>query len=147
VAPKQRLEGIRDVVELMQGFAEDYGRRFGQGSQSPEAGIRITTVRVASYVDGETVEFDATPRSGQATAAIPNGSRRCAFGGMTGFVDTSVYDESALEPGLVVPGPAIVTTPTTTYLVEPGWRIETGAHGAIWFLADSKDADSKDGAR
>jgi N-methylhydantoinase A len=139
VAPKQRLEGIRDVVELMQGFAEDYGRRFGQGSQSPEAGIRVTTVRVASYVEGETVEFDATPRAGQATAATPHGSRRCAFGGMTGYVDTNVYDESALEPGLVVPGPAIVTTPTTTYLVEPGWRIETGAHGAIWFLADSKD--------
>jgi N-methylhydantoinase A len=53
---------------------------------------------------------------------------------MAGEVDTAVYDESALEPGLAVRGPAIVTTPTTTYLVEPGWRIETGAHGAIWFL-------------
>jgi len=138
VAAKQRLEGIRDVVDLMRGFADDYGRRFGQGSQSPEAGIRITTVRVASYVPGETVEFDATP-AGSSVAAIPRGSRRCAFGGTAGLVDTGVYDESALEPGLVVPGPAIVTTPTTTYLVEPGWRIETGAHGAIWFLADAKD--------
>jgi N-methylhydantoinase A len=41
-----------------------------------------------------------------------------------------------------VPGPAVVTTPTTTYLVEPGWRIETGAHGAIWFLASSSLASS-----
>ena len=104
VAPKQRLEGIRDVVDLMRGFADDYGRRFGQGSQSPEAGIRVTTIRVASYVEGETV-----------------------------------YDESALEPGLVVRGPAIVTTPATSYLVEPGWRIETGAHGAIWFLRTPED--------
>jgi N-methylhydantoinase A len=138
VAPKQRLEGLRDVVDLMRGFADDYGRRFGQGSQSPEAGIRVTTLRVASYVEGQTVEFDATPAAGSA-AAIPRGSRRCAFGGMTGSVDTEVFDESALEPGLVVRGPAIVTTPTTTYLVEPGWRIETGAHGAIWFLANSED--------
>jgi N-methylhydantoinase A len=45
-----------------------------------------------------------------------------------------VFDETALEPGLVVHGPGIVTTPTTTYLVEPNWRLETGAHGAIWFL-------------
>jgi N-methylhydantoinase A len=138
VAPKQRLEGIRDVVDLMRGFADDYGRRFGQGSQSPEAGIRITTVRVASYVPGETVEFDAAPAA-SSVAAIPRGSRRCAFGGTAGLVDTDVFDEGALEPGLVVRGPAIVTTPTTTYLVEPGWRIETGAHGAIWFLADAKD--------
>ena len=34
---------------------------------------------------------------------------------MTGQVDTDVFDESALEPGLVVPGPAVVTTPATTY--------------------------------
>jgi N-methylhydantoinase A len=114
-------------------FADDYGRRFGQGSQSPEAGIRVTTIRVASYVEGETVEFDATPL-GHTTAATPQGSRRCAFAGMTGYLDTDVYDESALEPGLVVRGPAIVTTPATSYLVEPGWRIETGAHGSIWFL-------------
>jgi N-methylhydantoinase A len=133
VASKPRLESIRDVVELMRLFSDDYGRRFGQGSQSPEAGIRATTVRVASYVDGETVEFDATPL-GRTTAATPQGSRRCAFAGMAGYVDTDVYDESALEPGLVVRGPAIVTTPATSYLVEPGWRIETGAHGAIWFL-------------
>src|ERR1700722_4397934 len=133
VAKKQRLESVRDVVDLMRLFAGDYGRRFGQGSQSPEAGIRVTTIRVASYVEGETVEFDATPL-GHTTPATPQGSRRCAFAGTTGYVDTGVYDESALEPGLVVSGPAIVTTPATSYLVEPGWRIETGAHGAIWFL-------------
>jgi N-methylhydantoinase A len=133
VAGKQRFESIRDVVDLMRLFSDDYGRRFGQGSQSPEAGIRASTVRVASYVEGETVEFDATPL-GQTTAATPQGSRRCAFAGTTGYLDTDVYDESALEPGLVVRGPAIVTTPATSYLVEPGWRIETGAHGAIWFL-------------
>ena len=58
-------------------------------------------------------------------------------------MDTAVYDESALEPGLAVPGPAVVTTPTTTYLVQPGWRIGTGAHGAIWFLADSREQENR----
>jgi N-methylhydantoinase A len=134
VAPRPRLESIRDVVDLMRLFSDDYGRRFGHGSQSPEAGIRATTVRVASFVQGETVEFDATPPTGRATAASSTGSRRCSFAGLAGPVDTAVFDERALAPGLVVQGPAIVTTPTTTYLVEPTWRIETGAHGAIWFL-------------
>jgi len=62
---------------------------------------------------------------------------------MIGYVDTDVYDESALEPGLVVRGPAIVTTPATSYLVEPGWRIETGAHGAIWFLRTELEDDAQ----
>jgi len=61
-------------------------------------------------------------------------SRLCHFVGIERPVDAPVYDETALEPGLIVRGPGIVTTPTTTYLVEPRWRLETGAHGAIWFL-------------
>jgi N-methylhydantoinase A/oxoprolinase/acetone carboxylase beta subunit len=134
---KTRLDSVRDVVELMRLFSGDYGRRFGEGSQSPEAGIRVTAVRVASFVPGETIEFDATLPDGRTTAARPTGSRRCFFPRSDGPAETAVYDESALEPGLAVPGPAVVTTPTTTYLVEPGWRIETGTHGDIWFLADS----------
>jgi N-methylhydantoinase A len=133
-ADRPRLRSVRDVVALMHMFADDYGRRFGQGSQSPEAGIRITTIRVASYVEGQTVEFDASLPDGEPAPATSAGSRRCHFAGTAGAVDTPVYDETALQPGLTVPGPAVVTSPTTTYLVEPGWRLETGAHGAIWFL-------------
>ncbi len=133
-ADRTQLESVRDVVALMHMFADDYGRRFGEGSQSPEAGIRITTIRVASYVEGATVEFDASLPDGEPVPAKPVGSRRCHFVGIAGRVDTPVYDETALQPGVTVPGPAVVTSPTTTYLVEPGWRLETGAHGAIWFL-------------
>ncbi len=143
VAHKTRVESIRDVVDLMRLFSDDYGRRFGQGSQSPEAGIRVTALRVASYVQGETIEFDASPPGGRTTTAQPAGSRRCFFPGTEVSVETAVFDESALEPGLAVPGPAVVTTPTTTYLVEPGWRIETGAHGAIWFLANSPEQEDR----
>jgi N-methylhydantoinase A len=122
------------VLALIELFADDYGRRFGEGSQSPEAGIRITTIRVASYVEGETVEFDASLPVGEPAPATRVSSRRCHFPGVEGSIDTPVYDETALDPGLVVQGPGVVTTPTTTYLVEPSWRLETGAHGAIWFL-------------
>ena len=34
-------------------------------------------------------------------------------------------------------GPGVVVTPTTTFLVEPGWRLETGAHGEIWYLKNA----------
>jgi N-methylhydantoinase A len=134
VAQKPRLDGIGDVVGLMQLFANDYGRRFGQGSQSPEAGIRATTIRVASYVQGDTVEFDTAPPDGSATAAAPVGSRLCHFAGVTGAVDTPVFDESALDPGRSVPGPAIVTTPTTTSLSNPagGSRPARTAPSGSW---------------
>jgi N-methylhydantoinase A len=133
VADRNRLASVRDVVALMHLFADDYGRRFGAGSQSPEAGIRISTIRVASYVEAETVEFDIALPGGSPVPATPIGSRQCHFVGVDGAVETPVYDATALEPGLVVHGPAAVTVPTTTYLVAPGWRLEPGGQGAIWF--------------
>jgi len=136
VADRTRLRNLDDVMALIELFAEDYARRFGAGSESPEAGIRITTIRVASYVEGEKVEFDASLPIGDPTPAYAIGSRQCHFAHIDGAVDTPAYDQTALDPGLVVLGPGVVTTPTTTYLVEPGWRLETGAHGAIWFLRD-----------
>ena len=133
-----RLYSVRDVLSLMRAVRPRLQPRFGDGSQSPEAGIRVITIRVASYVQGERVQFDASPPEAEP---LPPGRpvRACHFPGVDGPVETPVYDERALEPGLAVPGPAVVTTPTTTYLVEPGWRVETGAHGAIWFLETEQE--------
>jgi len=138
VADRNRLASVRDVVALMHLFADDYGRRFGEGSQSPEAGIRISTIRVASYVEGDTVEFDIALPGGSPVPATPVGSRQCHFVGVDGPVETPVYDATALEPGLVVHGPAAVTVSTTTYLVAPDWRLESGSQGAIWFRKNGR---------
>jgi N-methylhydantoinase A len=142
VVDRTRIETAGDVMALIELFAEDYARRFGAGSESPEAGIRITTIRVASYVEGETVQFDASLPAGDPSPAHAIGSRQCHFAHIDGPVETPVFDETALEPGLVVLGPGIVTTPTTTYLVEPGWHLETGAHGAIWFLKEQTSLET-----
>src|ERR1700755_1191040 len=91
VAGKTRLDSVRDVVDLMRLFSDDYGRRFGECSESPGAGIRVTALRVASFVPGETIEFDATPPDGRTTAARPTGSRRCFFPGSAGRAETPLY--------------------------------------------------------
>jgi N-methylhydantoinase A/oxoprolinase/acetone carboxylase beta subunit len=142
VAERTRVETAGDVMALIELFAEDYARRFGAGSESPEAGIRITTIRVASYVEGEKVQFDASLPARDPSPAPAIGLRQCHFAHIDGPVDTPVFDETALEPGLVVLGPGVVTTPTTTYLVEPGWRLEKGAHGAIWFLKEQTSLET-----
>ena len=57
-----------------------------------------------------------------------------------GFVDhflqlaepimTPVYDHTAVTDGMTVPGPALIETPRTTYLVEPGWTLTMGLLGS-----------------
>ncbi|MDX5454479.1 MAG: hydantoinase/oxoprolinase family protein, partial [Rhodococcus sp. (in: high G+C Gram-positive bacteria)] len=113
-----------------------YSKRYGEGSAAPEAGIRVQTIRVASYVNGETVEFDSLHHDGERTLPAPVGHRDVHFGAHPRAITTAIYDADALSHHHVIPGPAIVTTENTTYLVEPGWRLEPSPQGAVWFLKD-----------
>ncbi|MBI2312619.1 MAG: hydantoinase/oxoprolinase family protein [Betaproteobacteria bacterium] len=134
VVPASRLSGMDDVMALINQFSLDYGNRFGKGSEAPEAGIRINTIRVLSYVELETVHFKHIRPAGKATAApAPVGTRMCYFVGSQEPVEAGVYDLEQLDVGHIVESPAVVESPTTTYLVEPGWRLEIGEYGAAWF--------------
>ena len=134
VTELKRLEGQRDVLRLINQFHQRYGERFGEGSQSPEAGIRINTLRVCSYVVQSTVHFAGIKiDDSKSLSATPVGSRQCHFPGHDKAVETRLYDVRALAEGTRIEGPALVTTDATTYLVEPGWRFYAAAQGAVWF--------------
>jgi N-methylhydantoinase A len=135
VTEMSRLKRQRDVLMLMDQFYQRYGERFGEGSQSPEAGVRINTLRVCSYVEQPTVRFaklKLTRRRGRTAKAI--GKRECHFVGHDSALSTPLYDEKALLEDTTIKGPAIVTTRATTYLVEPGWSYRAAAQGAVWFI-------------
>ena len=132
-----RLSSRVDVLRLIDQFFTRYGARFGEGSQSPEAGVRINTMRVCAYVETPTIHFDdLSPGLALASMPDPEGHRDCYFTSHDGAVATATYGEAALIPGAIIAGPAIITTRATTYLVEPGWRVEAAAQGAVWFFRD-----------
>ncbi len=135
VTEMNRLKSQKDVLTLMDQFHKSYGARFGEGSQSPETGVRINTVRVCSFVEQPKVAFSKLKISGTAKAAPePVGQRECHFVGHAKPVNTLVYDDKALVEGTKIDGPAIVTTRATTYLVEPGWTYHAAAQGGVWFI-------------
>jgi N-methylhydantoinase A len=49
-------------------------------------------------------------------------------------LNTPIYGAEVLIPGTVVEGPAVCNPGQTTYLVEPGWRMEVANQGAVWFF-------------
>jgi N-methylhydantoinase A len=134
-----RLKSQADVLKLIDQFYRRYGDRFGEGSQSPEAGVRINTIRVCSFVEQTTVTFAGIKMDGRSPLPVESiGTRQCHFAGHDGPVETRLYDERALVEGSGIPGPALVTTRATTYLIEPGWKFHAAAQGAVWFIRDSK---------
>jgi N-methylhydantoinase A len=129
-----RLNSQSDVLRLIAEFHTRYGERFGEGSQSPEAGIRINTIRVCSFVEKPNASFSGIQDDGRKGLTVePIGKRLCSFAGHDKPVETRLYDASALAEGTRIDGPALVTTPATTYLVEPGWRYYAASQGAVWF--------------
>lgn len=137
VIPKHDVDGPADVLGIISQFSNDYGKRFGEGSQAPEAGIRINTIRVAAFVRHETVQFeDIKPVAKAARTAPPEpASRRvCHFVGFDGPFDTPVWSRAAITPGTEVHGPAIIASEVTTFLVNPGWTFVAAKQGASWFL-------------
>lgn len=137
VIPSHELQGPADVLAIISQFSSDYGNRFGHGSQAPEAGIRINTIRVAAYVQHETVQFeDIKPIAPELRKdpPEPSGTRKCHFVGHEGPCETPVWSRADIEPGVQISGPAVIASDVTTYLVNPGWNFVAARQGASWFL-------------
>jgi N-methylhydantoinase A len=131
-----RMKGVGDVLHMIRTFGDVYSHRFGANCAAPEAGIRVGTVRVASYVDGDVVRFDSLEHTGDRRTPKPVDHRAVHFVDHDEPLETPIYLQDVLTPEHVIAGPAIVTTENTTFLVEPGWRLEPTRQGAVWFLQD-----------
>ncbi|MDA8372723.1 MAG: hydantoinase/oxoprolinase family protein [Actinomycetota bacterium] len=144
VLDRSRLYTVSDTLAIADLFSREYARRYGEGSQSPEAGIRISTVRVASFIQGRSIEFGALAPTGELSRAIPDATRMCRFPGFADPLETPIFTQSTLGPDQRIDGPAIVTAESTTYLVEPSWRMETADRGAVWFIKNKNSGVETD---
>jgi N-methylhydantoinase A len=142
ISPVNRLNSMSDVMELVKAFSVNYGERFGEGSQQPEAGIRINTIRVLSYVELEKVSFKKAADYPEA-APKPVSKRECYFVDVDGPVTTLVYRSDSISPGATIEGPALIESPRTTYLIEPGWKMVMGEQGSAWILNTHKKKSLK----
>ena len=132
ISGKTRLESDSDLIELMETFSHDYGHRYGEGSQAPEAGIRVNTVRVASYSQMPTLDLHQVlaKDSEIGTPNEPFLRRDCHFVDVDGPVETAFYQLEDQSIGARIAGPAVVLSPATTFLVEPGWHLTIGRYGS-----------------
>jgi N-methylhydantoinase A len=136
VSEVNRIKSRKELLRLIGVFARDYGKRFGEGSQAPEAGIRVNTVRVASYVELDTVSFGHMRKPEGAVNPVKKSKdiRKCWFVGHKEALDTAFYQAEDLKPNDVIEAPAVVVSPSTTFLVQPGWRLIMNEQNAGWLL-------------
>ncbi len=131
-----RIENVGDVLSIIRTFSDIYADRYGKGIEAPEAGVRVQTIRVASFIDTETVSFNHLETDLVRSEPEPISYRKVHYVDEDNPIDTPIYDNSVLSEKYMVKGPAIITTESTTYLVEKGWRVEPTSQGAVWLLKD-----------
>jgi acetone carboxylase beta subunit len=118
VAPKLELEDDADVDALIAGFEDAYAKVYARSARSPELGYLVTQAIVLGAVD---VEKPALPDESSVIghqSSDPKDRRPVHFG--EGFVDTDIYDLEGLHAGQAVEGPAVLESPSTTFVVPPG---------------------------
>lgn len=114
-----RFENETQVADLVESFHQNHERVFAVS----EPGQSVEIVHVVGRLVAEPLK----PRRGAArltTAAEQAGPRiRKAHFRNHGELEVEVRSGSNLEPGAAFDGPLLVTEPTTTIVVPPGWRV------------------------
>lgn len=142
ISPVNRLNNKIDVLDLVKAFSVNYGERFGEGSQQPEAGIRINAIRVLSFVELEQITFKE-PVEGNVAAPQPNSQRECYFVDIEEPVMTQVYRTDAIEVGAVIHGPALIESQRATFLIEPGFKLIMGEQNSALVINTVKSKSKK----
>jgi N-methylhydantoinase A len=128
-----RFESANDVVTLRGGFDRVHDEILAH--VDPDSDVEFVTWK--AKVD---CRLRSTAVSAVAARVAPGSpKRRAVYFHGSGHLDTAVFDLDSLVPGDEIEGPAIVQSPVTTIVVDPGARatrtptgslvIETGAVG------------------
>ncbi len=120
----QTLEVPFDTpVAMAAAFKDAHLQRFGFAPVFDHLIIDLLTAEAVGSTGG-TVTLDAAataPRDDQTVQMFTNGAWR----------DVPLVDRNALKTGDNVAGPAIITEPTGTNVIEPGWAAECAAGGNL----------------
>ncbi|HVO15558.1 MAG TPA: hydantoinase/oxoprolinase family protein [Alphaproteobacteria bacterium] len=106
------------MERLVADFEALYERKYGKGSAYREAGMEMTMFRLSArgLMTRPRIEKEALKGAGAGRARM--GERPIFVDARNGMVKAGIFDFNKLEPGNVVPGPAVIHTPITTIVVQ-----------------------------
>ena len=113
---EQELEGVYER------FDDLYERTYGRGSGYREAGKEIMNFRLTAIGALDKPRLQRYPSSSSDAGGAVKSRRKVFFEEFEEPRETPVYGFEALHPGNEIAGPAVIETPVTTVVVNPGDR-------------------------
>lgn len=123
--PVSGLEQSLD--EFLENFAEAHKVEYGY--DIPGRDVEIVNCRVQAV--GVTSKFEPAPHQGGSSVEAAQIDSRPVFFGTDGWLETPVFDRSALPVGIAVAGPAIIDEMSSTTVVLPGQEATIDVAGNI----------------
>jgi len=108
--------------ELTTTFEKLYEERFGVGSGYKEAGVELVNFRLRGVGLLGKPALKGLPEGDKDPRAALVEKRQVYFSDLRSLTEANCYDFEKLLPGNEVHGPAVVWTPITTVVVNPGQR-------------------------
>ncbi len=114
------------LASLAAQFEAGYRQRFA--FLMPGRSLVIEAVSVEAVGAGERFAPVGAAAQAEAHTPSPQATVRMHSGG---WLDAALYQREQLQPGAVMPGPAVIAEQNATTVVEPGWQATLAAAGHI----------------
>ena len=105
-----------------------------------DSGIEIQSLRLSAIGRTDAPRFKLAPAGDANSGATRKSKRKVWFGG--GRSEIPVFEGAGLKAGNEIAGPAIIEEPTTTVLIDPGWKLRVDKLGSYLLWPASGDLDS-----
>lgn len=120
------------LEQLVADFHHRYETVYGRGAGFREARVEIVTYRVRAAAASPKPRIVAAPERDAVPAPAARADTRPVYWSELGDFDaTPVFWGERLEPGNVVPGPAIIQVPDTTIVVHPFETARVDPYGNV----------------
>ena len=116
------------LAEVRTSFLETHRARYGFARE--DRPIEFVTLSVKAVLPAPPIEYGASPRQSKGVDAIGR-VQLLVTDPSSLAVEVPVYPREALPPGEIISGPLVVTEPTSTTYVQPGWRVHADEYGNL----------------
>jgi len=113
------IESLEDLKELTDSFEDTYSKVFSRAAKSPELGYFITRAVATGVIDVVKPTLPDLPLGKKNVDQKAKKTDRDAYFNGS-FVKAGIFEMSAITPGNVIRGPAIIEDPATTLVLPPG---------------------------
>jgi N-methylhydantoinase A len=136
-----------DLNALYVRFDTLYEEAHGKGSAYRAAGKEIVTFRVTGSGALPKPALLSSSKGGSDPAAARMGERPVYFTEYADYAPTSLYDIGLMSCGMEIAGPAIIETPITTIMINPGDQAVMDEFGNIRITVGLSHGGQHAGAR